>query len=336
MGDYDSDTMLLTDYPLFVETARRNYDKFLVPTSFVPAQKRKRYYSAEQQSDLDVKTSVNKIGEIINTSQQLNSLYWNKLHKGIQDDEIYQDICKLAILSNIEIDKSKKEYSLNTDKELKIIKQNHILKHKDSKTGAEKTVKPMFFKTITTENGYKLSSNHYYKYFNTPMDYLQKALGKFNFHHLRGRKDDRLPLSSILKPREKQNISGAYYAQRRRILDIISETKTQMDKLYMDYDSRNKEEKAEIRIMIANLRQDCIDYINSISICETTMYLLLTAVEDKEYSRCKQLLFTILFGTPNQRFFDMIAERSEPMMKLEEIADGDVHLYDITYHKIAK
>ena len=184
MGDYDSDTMLLTDYPLFVETAKRNYDKFLVPTSFVPAQKRKRYYSAEQQSDLDVKTSVNKIGEIINTSQQLNSLYWDKLRKGVQDDKIYQDICKLAILSNVEIDRSKKEFLLSTDKELKIIKQKHILKHKDSKTGVEKTVKPMFFKTITTENGYKLSPNHYYKYFHTSMDYLQKALGKFNFHNL--------------------------------------------------------------------------------------------------------------------------------------------------------
>ena len=143
-------------------------------------------------------------------------------------------------------------------------------------------------------------------------------------------------MSSILKPREKQNISGAYYAQRRRILDIISETKTQIDKLYMDYDSRNKEEKAEIKIMVANLRQDCVNYINSISICETTMYLLLTAIEDKEYSRCKQLLFTALFGTQNQRFFEMIAERSEPIMKLEETTDGNVRLYDITYHKIAK
>ena len=331
--------MLLTDHELFVKRAKQNYDKFLVPTSFIPSQKRKLYYTKSQLTDLDVRTSVNKIGDIINTSQQLNSLFWERVHKGRDEPfngELYQDICKLACLSGCAIDAAKRLYEVNIEQELKIIKQKHKMKHLDHKTGVEKTVKPMFFKTITTENGYKLSPNHYYKYFNTPMDYLQKALGKFNFHHLRGRKDDRLPLSSILKPREKQNISGAYYAQRRRILDIISETKTQIDKLYMDYDSRNKEEKAEIKIMVANLKQDCINYINSISICETTMYLLLTAIEDKEYSRCKQLLFTALFGTQNQRFFEMIAERSEPIMKLEEITNGDVHLYDITYHKIAK
>ena len=42
----------------------------------VTAVKRKRYYTVEQQADLDIKTSVKKIGEIINESQRLNSILW--------------------------------------------------------------------------------------------------------------------------------------------------------------------------------------------------------------------------------------------------------------------
>lgn len=104
--DYDSDTVLLTDEPLLVNKAVQNYDKFKVPTCFVEAKKIKRYYTDEQKADLDVKTSVNKIGEIVNLSQQLNSLYWQNINNGQafeENEELYEDICKLAALSNIEI-----------------------------------------------------------------------------------------------------------------------------------------------------------------------------------------------------------------------------------------
>lgn len=106
IGDYDSDTILLTDNPLLVKRAVQNYGRFQVPTCFVSAQKIKRYYTDEQKADLDVKTSVNKIGEIVNLSQQLNSLYWHNINNGQGFEEnqgLYEDICKLAVLSNIEI-----------------------------------------------------------------------------------------------------------------------------------------------------------------------------------------------------------------------------------------
>ena len=109
IGDFDSDTMLLTDDELLINTAKKNYDKFKIPTCFVDAQKIQRYYTDEQKADLDVKTSVNKIGEIVNLSQQLNSLMWQNINNGqtVEDNkELYDDICKLAVLSSIEIKNS--------------------------------------------------------------------------------------------------------------------------------------------------------------------------------------------------------------------------------------
>lgn len=104
--DYDSDTILLTDNEVLIRAAERNYDVFKVPTCFVDSQKTVRFYACEEKSDLDVKTSVNKIGEIVNLSQFLNSILWDKVNNGAKTTdckELYDDICKLAVLSGIEI-----------------------------------------------------------------------------------------------------------------------------------------------------------------------------------------------------------------------------------------
>lgn len=108
-ADFDSDTVLLTDDPLLIEVAKRNYGRFEVPTNLTTSVKTVRYYTQDNKADLDVKTSVNKIGEIINLSQQLNSLMWDKIRRGAtieSCDELYLDICKLAVLSNVEIEVS--------------------------------------------------------------------------------------------------------------------------------------------------------------------------------------------------------------------------------------
>lgn len=66
--DFDSDTMMITDNKLLIRVAEKNYELFRVPTSMVESKKTRRSYTSAQQADLDVKTSVNKIGEIINLS----------------------------------------------------------------------------------------------------------------------------------------------------------------------------------------------------------------------------------------------------------------------------
>ena len=47
-ADMDSDTMLLTDNELLIQTARKNYGVYLVPTNCVSAQKTKRRYNSSE------------------------------------------------------------------------------------------------------------------------------------------------------------------------------------------------------------------------------------------------------------------------------------------------
>ena len=99
------------------------------PVKFMQ-EKLKEPIQKEQQCDLDIRTSTNAIGEIINFSQELNSLFWDLVahltpeeHKFYETNkwcdiyidkikatlgELYEDICMLNVMSCIEIDKAKK------------------------------------------------------------------------------------------------------------------------------------------------------------------------------------------------------------------------------------
>ena len=52
-ADFDSDTVLLTDNEILIRAAKRNYNTFKTPTANVSSDKVKRYYTPEQQADLD-------------------------------------------------------------------------------------------------------------------------------------------------------------------------------------------------------------------------------------------------------------------------------------------
>ena len=51
--------------------------RFLVSTDFTPKSSIKRRYTPLDLADTDIKCSSNKIGEIINLAQILNSVYWS-------------------------------------------------------------------------------------------------------------------------------------------------------------------------------------------------------------------------------------------------------------------
>lgn len=186
-ADFDSDTVLLTDNEILIRAAKRNYHLFKTPTSFVSARKVKRYYTPEQQADLDIKTSVNKIGEIINLSQELNSLLWDRMYHGeTYDDikELYYDICQLDVMSGIEIDKAKKEFDVNNVKELDKLRQKyapileHIEKDEEGRDVKKKKV-PHFFSHISKQKGFYNPEKKYYCKYHTTMDYLQTIVNGF-------------------------------------------------------------------------------------------------------------------------------------------------------------
>ncbi len=330
-ADMDSDTMLLTDNELLIEVASRNYDVYKVPTNCVCSQKTKRHYTPEDKADLDVRTSVNKIGEIVNLSQQLNSLYWERIHQGgtiADNEELYNDICKLDVLSGIEIDKAKKEFSIDSGKEIDILKRKYRL----SKEG--RTVKPMFFKMITVENGYDLSPNVVYRYFETPMDYLQKAIASANYKQARACNKETIPFSDIVRAPITDVRSGYYCGVRDRLIERVRGYKQQIRALYINYNEKDAAGKAVIRELADQCKQECIEEIESMTSHEYLMYIVLKEMDKKENRSIRGVMFEVLFGKPDETFMRMINASKTPLEYIEEDETGTESYYGFHYKRI--
>ena len=294
-----------------------------------------RYYTSEQQADLDIKTSVNKIGEIVNQSQQLNSVFWDKFNRGETIEEnftLYCDICKLAILSNIEIDRAKREFVISSTKELQLLKNKY-----QAELGK---TRPKFCKRITEGNGYKVSSTMKYKYFYTPMDYVQQVLNNYSKNRqMRKSKVQQKFLNFAdmirfpnIKPESLQK-HPIYYDKRDRIIDIIRETRLTIQRLYIGYKEKSVSEKEYIKKQADAETLACIEYIEKIIESEAVMYLLLRSISSQESQDVSRFVFRVLFGRPNTKFFTMIKESKEPIGKLIEDKFGNIQLYDFTYFK---
>lgn len=360
-ADFDSDTVMLTDNSILVQAAKRNYESFPVPTKLVESETRQRKYTDIDKADLDIKTSVNKIGEIINLSQELNSILWDRLYHGASIDdvmELYCDIAQLDVMSNLEIDSAKRENPADNTYELQCLKKKYDMRDKKGRH-----IRPLFFRYIDDYKGYR---DEYYVYVEngeefvkecvverlsearslkrekenviidkgrmtykdhaTAMDYLQHCINRLR---IRIPKKPTILFSDVLVPVEK--LSGqVWYPQVHRIINSIRDTKLQMSKIF-SLDSIPMSKKV---CMTFEIRQECINYIMSLSISVKTMRYILSLIDNPEYRDISKLMFGILFGYPNKSFYDVIQASKEQLYKLEEDATGEYKIYDFTYKKL--
>lgn len=364
-SDFDSDTMLITDNEILIRAAKRNYDNFPVPTKLVDSTMKDRKYTSEEQADLDIKTSINKIGEIINLSQELNSLLWDRINKGANIEDVmdlYCDIAQLDVMSNLEIDSAKRENPANNTYELQCLKRKY-----DQRDNKDRHIRPLFFKYI---DGYKGYRDDYYIYketeddgfskccviekrgdalqyknnsddiihiergrmsyqkYETAMDYLQLSINKFRTCRLS--KKELLTFSECLIPME--TLCGyVKYPQVEKIIENIRETKKKISSVWINENELSNRKKREIS---QEVRQECIDYISSLIIGQKTMRYLLSIIDKKEFSDVSKFLFDTLFGTANECFYDLIQKSQETIYRLEECENGDIDIYNFSYNKV--
>lgn len=336
--DYDSDSIIVTDNDILIGAAERNYEQFLVPTNLVSSKKTRRQYTDAQKADLDIKTSVNKIGEIVNLSQELNTLMWDMINSGMTFEavkEIYYDSSKLCIMSGLEIDKAKKEFTVSNVDELKKLKARYLRRSKDGRM-----LKPAFLGFIARTKGYYNSKKKQYASHETAMDYLQRVI-RTGYHHGRGEK----PL---------------------RFIDIVDAGKFDMDKVRFDkielvIENVRAMREAQCRVWKAcqndlmrsddavvscevsvseilrmssqlsfDLYQDCIEYIDKMRFGYSTMYWLLKQIEDGP-TALRRSLFGILFGAPNQAFYSLIRKSAKPITVIEEQEGGEIKLFGFEF-----
>lgn len=326
-ADFDSDTMLLTNNPILIKSAERNYYKFLVPTNMVDAKKITRHYTRSDLADLDIKTSVNKIGEIVNLSQELNTKLWDALNDGSdfsKYEELYYEIAQLDVLSNIEIDKAKREYVVDSIAEIKRLRKKYETCDNDGRQ-----VKPNFLGKIARMKGYYDSKKKNYQFHDTTMDYLQHSLNTYRMDY---QCKTFIPFSDLLKDND-YDYHSIKYPQVDRILEMVRTMRVQIKAVWSNKDDGlDKREKA---LIVADIREECYEYIKSIRLSRHTAYRLLRTIEEPANCDISRSLFYILFSLPNQSFLDLIEESKTPISLLEESKDsrGDIYIYDFKFCK---
>lgn len=326
-SDFDSDAALLTDNKFLIDSAKKNYHLFKVPVNHVPAVKRKRKYTNKEKADLDVKTSDNKIGDIINLSQELNTILWDKMNSGATYEEIkelYYDICQLDVMSGIEIDKAKKEYTTDTYKEMQKIKHKWI-----SKDSAGKTIKPNFFGHLAKTKGFYNSKKKNYLRHDTSMDDLQKIINQFQAGFRGKNKGNGSCKFSDILNMDNYNIQNVYYEQVDRVISLIERCNECIKAIYSN-ETLDRESKY---ILSSNKRQECIEYIGKIKFSKSTMIYLLVLLNSDKYKKISRTIMNILFGYPNTSFFEVIKDSQQHIPVFIENSEGTIKVFDFSFGK---
>lgn len=322
--DFDSDTVLLTDNEHIISAARKWYGKFPVALNHVIAVKTKRAYTNRQKADLDIKTGNNLIGDIINLSQELNTRIWDGINAGgsFEDEfSIYLDVCKLNIMSCLEIDSAKKEFNISNSKELSALRKKYELLDDEGKQ-----IKPNFFAAKDKGKGYYIPGKKNYKIHSTTMDYLQHCVNAFSYNLAkRHNRKSVIPLSSILATEGYNRDSASKYTVKR----CISIIRGMLDNARMLYasalDSKDK------YLIYNELRQDVIEYIGRIRFNPDTMVYFVKTIEGERYKKIYNTIFYTLFGYPNDKFYEVIVNSADAVHNLTLSEEGEIEIYGRKY-----
>ena len=311
--DYDSDTMLVTDDKLLVETAEKYKDYFKVPVCEIETAGKTEQTLAE----LDHDTSENKTGDIVNLSQELNSIIWNEIHHGAPKGkilEIYNDGCKLAVLSGLEIDKAKRSYdNVNVGKELSTLRKKY-----------NRPV-PMFFKEIDEKH-----KENEYEVYDTAMDYIYQAVKKFSFQKGKKKKVNYTPPISWTIIDKTASDYATDYRRRDKIIEICDECKTKISRLYMKLRIADEQEKELVYDKIAEAKVERDRFVSKWLTNENVLILVLRHYEKNSPSDWR--IYAPIVNTPQFKNFSRCT--ALPIGCVVEKEDGDFVVYGKKFTRI--
>ena len=311
--DYDSDMMLITDEPTLLSVAIENYSRFPVPFCDVPTGAKRKYStSPEDLAELDVQISENRIGEVVNLSQLMNSLYWEKLLCGESEEilnELYFDICKLAVLSGMEIDKAKRLYPVSSDKVLEDVGRHKLELYIDYGVGV-----PEFFEFVTKGK----TTNNYHPKLNTAMSFVYDIV-----KNDRGRApgDKTSNYTSLFDLEyDKRDPNGTYVKRREAIIKFIKAAQTRISGIQNRCRRAEREERLNAIKEVNDIFEKCQDEIAKRA--DDHLYALLLHELDlgerarKEVSASHSLLFASMCRANNGYLMSKLIPRKSEFREL--------------------
>lgn len=331
--DFDSDTVLLTNDPILLKYAKQSESMFKVPTNSIPSTKIKRRYTLDERCDLDIKTSSNQIGSIINLSQELNTLFWHKLNNGYSYDDIkgiYYDACQLSNMSATEIDRAKKEFSFSNKEELDKMREKYQSEEYKRTDNEGRKIKPYFFSFIQKYKGYYDSKRNNYMKHDTTMDYLEEEINRYSRKRTNRNDDKTIKFVECLKSIDFPSDEKINYHAVQDVRNMVDKYMKDVANIFTDTDM-NEDKKHEL---YKETKERYCDYIHNKKMNKKTMYYILSLFDTNTNKKLYNALFPILFAYNNSSFYDLIEDSREEIKELVQDDSGDIDIYGVKYAKI--
>ncbi|MFQ9617450.1 MAG: hypothetical protein ACLRY8_18835, partial [Clostridium butyricum] len=149
--------------------------------------------------------------------------------------EIYMDVCQLDVMSCIEIDSAKKEFSINNVKELNILRKKYKI---DSFEEGKLQIKPYFMQftgKVKDKDKEKQFEKIEFKKFDTTMDYLEDIIEN-ELKNIRAKRTNSKEITTIreilINNTKQYKIKSGYFRQMERITKIIDDADKEIKCLY--------------------------------------------------------------------------------------------------------
>lgn len=282
--DQDSDTVLLSNYPLVVEKAKQ-CQTFLVPVNGVKAKVVERLLTWENKAEVDDIIQNNAIGQIVNQSQVCNSYYWDRFNAGIEQkklEQIYKEISKLSSLSQIEIDKAKKLINIPSSRISTGISRRY-------------NENPLFMSYIKD----KIQENKL-RFFDCPMDYLQQVVDDIE----NSPRVTPVKMEALLRTDLKGSVNKSQIDQVTKIIQLADD---KIKAIRIEMESKSDEDRHKDLEQIYEIEQDCIEQLSKKTMNSNTIATIIRRMcsensKDKSMNAYRMRMFKSLALSQHDNF----------------------------------
>ena len=338
--DFDSDTMLATFDLRLTRGVVAQYHEFSVPVCSVkPIGKTTYPNTPSGYAKLDYNISENKIGEIVNLSQFLNCLLWdammtrqNNIRPKTSKLNLYYDICKLAVLSGMEIDKAKRMYAVDTDRVLR--KLGEYRRNFKKANGGHL---PEFFLSMTgsPEKPAVGKSAH----LECPMAYVYDLVTKY-----RGKVNrTKTILISELFALDSSDCGANDTHKKQNIIAAVKDAYAKITSLQTAGSKCHREEKEYYREKTQEIYVKCLDTVSKNAVNDHILTMLLSEIDHPDSSRygiksCRFFLFSCLLYEKNRRLLSRVKTpkgyKAVDIHSLEVVDDDTEYIFGYPHNRV--
>ena len=302
--DYDSDSMLVTNGEWIVNGVVNAYDILKVPVCKAePVGKIDYVNTPKSLAGLDQTIAKNKIGEIVNLSQFLNCLLWDAYVTGESEYhplDIYRDICVLAVMSGMEIDKAKRLYSADSTKVLARLR--HYRQNFKKKNGGNL---PAFYKFIVGDESADVGENT--ANLEAPMSFVHDAVAAFP-----GRAAyTKMLLLSELFELDASDAGPNDTHKKQNIIKAVTEAHTKITAMQTAMKDADDDEKLILCDEANEVYTKCLEKVSKNVVNDHILCMLLSEIDHPDKSKydiksARYLLFASLLYEDNRRLLSKI------------------------------